>query len=179
MNTKKKLKKKIILSSKAAGGKDFFRSFLIGKGYKPSISQTTRSPRDGEVDGKDYHFIEDKEFMEMVAGDQFHEHILFQGKGYGTTEHSFNNDDVFIFTPGGISQLTREERSKFIVIYFDMPLEVRVNRMEGRVHADKITKRLAKDDSEFFGFSDYDIRIKNPYFKPEPLLKIILRYDEL
>ena len=61
MIPKKKLKKKIILSSKAAGGKDFFRTFLIAKGLKPSISYTTRDIRKGEVEGVDYHYIEEKE----------------------------------------------------------------------------------------------------------------------
>jgi len=178
---KKKLKKKIILSSKAAGGKDFFRNFLKGEGFKPSISLTTREPRGNEVDGVDYRFVDDTEFMEMVAGDQFREHIIFQGKGYGTTQHSLDNDDVFIFTPGGINslKLTAKERKEFIIIYFDMPLDIRINRMEGRINADKIADRLETDDKEFYGFRDFDIRVTNPYFDPEKLLKTIIDYSEI
>jgi len=176
---KEKLNKKIILSSKAAGGKDFFRTFLIGKGLKPSISQTTRDPRGNEVDGVDYHFIEEKEYLEMVACDMFHEHVIFKGNGYGTTEQSFKEDDVFIFTPGGIDQLPLKERKDFIVVYFDIPLDIRVNRMAERINAGEIQERLEKDDEAFFKFRDYDIKVKNPYFKPDSLLKAIINLSNV
>jgi len=177
----KRIKKKIILSSKAAGGKNFFRSFLKGKGYKPSISLTTREPRGKEVDGVDYHFVTETDFMEQVALDQFREHVLFSGKGYGTTHHSFDNDEVFIFTPKGINSLnlTAKEREGIIIVYFDMPLDVRIKRMEERVNAGDIKKRLQDDDEEFYGFREFDIRITNAYFDPEKLHKAILNYSEI
>ena len=46
-----KLNKRIILVGKAGAGKDYFKDFLIEKDYKPSVSYTTRSKRDGEVEG--------------------------------------------------------------------------------------------------------------------------------
>ena len=45
-----KLDKRIILVGKAASGKDYFKDFLIERGFIPSVSHTTRPMRDGEID---------------------------------------------------------------------------------------------------------------------------------
>jgi guanylate kinase len=50
-----------------------------------SISYTTRSPRDGEVDGVDYHFVDEAAFERMAARGEFLEHAGVHGKRYGTS----------------------------------------------------------------------------------------------
>jgi len=50
-----------------------------------SISYTTRKPRAGEVDGRDYHFIEQTKFHEMAAAGDFLESALVHGNYYGTS----------------------------------------------------------------------------------------------
>ncbi|MFL6137801.1 MAG: guanylate kinase [Frankiaceae bacterium] len=49
-----------------------------------SVSVTTRRPRPGEVDGVDYHFVDDAEFDRLVASGTLLEHALFAGHRYGT-----------------------------------------------------------------------------------------------
>lgn len=49
-----------------------------------SISATTRAPRCGEVDGVDYHFLDDDQFAEHVAAGDFVEHAEYSGNRYGT-----------------------------------------------------------------------------------------------
>lgn len=49
-----------------------------------SVSATTRSPRPGEVDGREYHFVSDAEFDAMLADGQFLEWARFTGHRYGT-----------------------------------------------------------------------------------------------
>lgn len=49
-----------------------------------SISATTRSPREGEVDGVEYHFLERHEFDRRVAAGRFLEHATYSGNRYGT-----------------------------------------------------------------------------------------------
>jgi guanylate kinase len=53
-------------------------------GLQFSISCTTRSPRGGEVDGKEYHFLSKDEFAAKVADNQFIEHATVHGNSYGT-----------------------------------------------------------------------------------------------
>jgi guanylate kinase len=49
-----------------------------------SVSATTRSPRPGEVDGVDYHFLGDDEFERLVGDGAFVEHARYSGRRYGT-----------------------------------------------------------------------------------------------
>lgn len=49
-----------------------------------SVSCTTRAPRDGEVDGRDYHFVTHERFKELIAQDAFLEWVAYAGEFYGT-----------------------------------------------------------------------------------------------
>ena len=59
-----------------------FEEFADGIAY--SVSATTRGPREGEVDGKDYFFISRQEFERRVKNNEFLEHAEFAGNCYGT-----------------------------------------------------------------------------------------------
>ena len=52
--------------------------------YRLSVSATTRPPRPGEVDGRDYHFLTEQEFERRLAAADFLEHALYAGNHYGT-----------------------------------------------------------------------------------------------
>jgi guanylate kinase len=52
--------------------------------YGLSVSATTRPPRPGEVDGRDYHFLSQQEFERRLAAGDFLEHALYAGNHYGT-----------------------------------------------------------------------------------------------
>ena len=49
-----------------------------------SVSATTRGPRQGEIDGVHYHFIDDDAFLKMIDRDQLLEHAGYAGNFYGT-----------------------------------------------------------------------------------------------
>ena len=49
-----------------------------------SVSVTTRAPRPGEVDGVQYHFVDQAEYERMVAAGELLEHAVYAGNGYGT-----------------------------------------------------------------------------------------------
>ena len=53
-------------------------------GAELSVSATTRAPRDGEVNGRDYHFLADTEFEQRVSRGEFVEHAEYAGNRYGT-----------------------------------------------------------------------------------------------
>lgn len=53
-------------------------------GLELSVSATTRPPRDGEVDGRDYHFLDRDEFDRRAQGGEFLEHATYSGHRYGT-----------------------------------------------------------------------------------------------
>ena len=75
----------IVMSGPGGVGKSTI-SKELGKNsnFWISISATTRTPREGEVEGKDYYFISDAKFDEMISKDQFLEWAEFAGNRYGT-----------------------------------------------------------------------------------------------
>ena len=76
----------IILSGFSGAGKGTLLKKLLTDydDYAFSVSMTTRSPRPGEVDGKDYYFVTRERFMEMVEHGDLLEHAEFVGNCYGT-----------------------------------------------------------------------------------------------
>ena len=72
-----KNKSRIILCGKAASGKDHLRKILEGRGFNYGVSYTTRLPREGEIDGKDYFFLEESEFEELIESNFFYEYVSF------------------------------------------------------------------------------------------------------
>ena len=66
-----------------------------------SVSCTTRAPRAGEIEGDDYHFISEKDFLARIAAGDFLEHASVHGRHYGTTREPLisnlkNGVDVLI-----------------------------------------------------------------------------------
>ncbi|MDQ3219654.1 MAG: guanylate kinase [Acidobacteriota bacterium] len=78
----------IILTSPSGGGKGTLILQLmannIGIGY--SVSYTTRKMRDGEIDGRDYFFVDDDDFNARIANNEFLEYAEVHGNYYGTSK---------------------------------------------------------------------------------------------
>lgn len=95
-----------ILSAPSGTGKTtLIRGMMEGAlsgfgGIAFSVSHTTRKPRGGEVDGRDYHFVDHATFQRMIAGDRFLEWAEVHNHYYGTS-----NDEVFPRLEQGIDVL--------------------------------------------------------------------------
>ncbi len=64
----------LILIGKCAAGKDTIAAELLKRGFKPLISHTSRPMREGEVDGREYHFVSSKEFEDLIENDRMLEY---------------------------------------------------------------------------------------------------------
>jgi guanylate kinase len=174
------LKTRVILVGKAAAGKDHARKICeqwLGMPYQ--VSYTTRPPRDGEQDGKDYNFISmDTAIHEYINKDKFFEHVVFNGWIYGTTKEQFyTKGSVFIMTPTGLSHLSETDRAESLVIYFDIEEEKRKERMYERAgNADSVERRLVADREDFKDFSNYDVKVSNPNFYITDIAEIIRKH---
>ena len=75
-----------VIAGPSGVGKSTLEKMLFNEteGLNYSVSATTRSPRKGEVDGKDYFFVSRKRFEEMIQNDEFIEYAEFFGNFYGT-----------------------------------------------------------------------------------------------
>ncbi len=157
---------KVILIGKAAAGKDHMRKVLEGRGFNYGTSYTTRPPREGEIDGQDYYFIDEATFLDWADKNKWYEYVQFNGWYYGSSVEQFKKTcNLFVMTPKGVSAINPIERKKCTIIYLDIPLEIRRKRLEERGDVnDKIERRLAADEKDFEGFTDFDIVVNNPNF---------------
>lgn len=166
-------KKNIILVGKAASGKDYFKDYLIKRGFKTSTSHTTRPMRDGETNGKTYHFTSKFIFKVKAFFGYFFEYKEFNGWLYGTSKKEMKKGEVFIFTPGGVKDLPQEFLDNSIVVFFDIRENIRKIRLEKRSDSDQVWRRLLADEKDFKNFHQWNKRIVKPFFSCESLLNEI------
>lgn len=157
---------KTILIGKSAAGKDHMRKVLEGRGFTYGTSYTTRPPREGEIDGQDYYFISEKDFKIFADNNFWYEYVEFNGWYYGTSHEQFRNTcNLFVMTPKGVAAINTIDRKHCTIIYLDIPLKVRKDRLKLRGDlSDKIERRIEADEKDFKDFTDYDIVINNSNF---------------
>lgn len=157
--------KRIIIIGKAASGKDHLRKRFESRGFKYAVSYTTRPPREGEINGKDYIFISEDEAKVLIESNFFYEYVIFNGWVYGTSVSQFHTDDLFIMTPAGISHIKPEDRLSSFIIYTDIDIETRKQRLVKRdMPGDTLSRRIEADELDFINFNDYDLKVTNPDF---------------
>lgn len=82
---KKTLGKLVVVSGPSGAGKGtLLKEILKNNSFIYSVSATTRKPREGEIDGKNYFFITKKEFENKIKASGFVEHAKYNGNYYGT-----------------------------------------------------------------------------------------------
>lgn len=156
---------KIVIVGKSASGKDHLKNRLKNRGFKASVSHTTRPPREGEVNGVDYHFIDVDTFKKMADVGEFVEYAEFNGWFYGQTIEDFDQAEVMIKSKDGLSILPSNYRKQCIVIYLDIDHKIRAERLNERNDTnDRVDRRLLADDEQFKDFLDFEIRTTNPNF---------------
>jgi guanylate kinase len=157
--------KRTILVGKAASGKDYLRKRFESRGFKYAVTYTTRPPREGEVNGKDYFFISEDESKRLIESGFFYEYVIFNGWVYGTSVSQFYASDLFIMTPAGISKIKPEDRLNSFIIYVDIDIQTRYDRLLNRdMPGDSVQRRIEADELDFSIFYDYDLRITNSNF---------------
>lgn len=156
---------KLILVGKAAAGKDYFRLRLEDKGFISGISHTTRTPRKTETDGVDYHYIEEKEFIELIDSGEMLEHMVFNGTYYGLTRDEFERGDVLIMSPEGLDLLPEDIKKRCLIIYLDIAPTTRLVRLVLRDDKnDTLERRFKADEKQFEDFKEFDLRVTNSEF---------------
>ena len=157
--------KRIIIVGKGGSGKDHMRKKLEEAGFRYCISHTTRPPRDGEINGKDYYFISpDAAADEYINNDKFYEYVIFNEWIYGTSKDEFYTSNLFIMTPSGLANMKQEDRIESCVVYLDIEESIRKIRLLSRNDADTVDRRLGADTQDFIEFKGYDFLVSDPFF---------------
>jgi guanylate kinase len=156
---------KLVLVGKAAAGKDHLRKRLIERGFKFGVSCTTRPPRVGEQNGKDYFFLSEDQFLGLINSGDMIEYQQFNGWFYGLTREEFENSDVIILNREAVDMLPEEIRLKCMVMFLDIDKDTRLERMKERNDtADSLERRINADEQQYVGFENFDVRVTNPDF---------------
>jgi guanylate kinase len=161
----------LVLSSPSGAGKTTLSRLLLERdaAIELSVSVTTRRPRLGEIDGKDYHFIDDDRFDEMVARRELLEWASVFGNRYGTPRApverllAAGRDVLFDIDWQGTQQL-REQETDLVSVFVLPPsigdLELRL-RARAQDPDDVIRARMAKAVDEMSHWAEYDYVIIN------------------
>ena len=167
----KNTKKLIIITGPSGVGKGTVVKAILKKDINIwlSISATTRQPRNGEEDGKDYYFLTTKKFKEMINNEMFLEWAEFAGNYYGTPINKINekikhgNKVILEIEVEGACQV-REKFPETIAIFLLPPnkqeLEKRI-RNRGTDNEESILQRLERADFEMSSSKDFDYVLKN------------------
>ena len=134
-----------------------------------STSVTTRSPRPGEVDGKDYFFIDPQRFQEMVDRDELLEHAQYVAHSYGTprafVEQKLNEgfNVILDIEVQGARQVREKMKDAVLVFIVPPSLEELRRRLvnRGTDAADVIEARLQRASEELKEADLYDYLIIN------------------
>ncbi len=158
-----------ILSAPSGAGKTSLVSALLesNKHIALSISYTTRAPRPGEIDGKDYHFVSREKFLEMAKHGDFIESAEVYGNLYGTSQSWIEKElvsgrDILLEIDWQGAEQVRRLMPHVISIFILPPsLSALETRLKGRAQdsAEVIARRLqaAREDISHVAEFDYVI----------------------
>ncbi|MEZ4446540.1 MAG: guanylate kinase [Polyangiaceae bacterium] len=159
----------LMVSSPSGAGKTTLCSKLLSDfpGLHFSVSHTTRKPRPGEKDGREYHFVDEASFEKLIAEDRFVEWARVHGHSYGTSEaeiaHAEKNGDGIVFDIDfqGARQIRARHPEAVGVFILPPDLAELERRLRGRGTEDEATtqRRLqnAKREIAHYGLFDYVI----------------------
>jgi len=169
---KKKTGMMFVLSSPSGAGKTTLTKKIAehNTNFTISISHTTRKPRPNEINGKDYHFVNENEFNALLKKNSFFEHANIFDNNYGTLKKtvleplSLGKDVLFDIDWQGTQQLKKIKNLSLITIFILPPnIQVLKERLLNR-HAGQeklIEKRMNKFNEELSHWSEYNYVVIN------------------
>jgi guanylate kinase len=162
----------LVLSSPSGAGKTTIAHRLVerDRSLSLSVSVTTRPPRPGETDGKDYTFIDQARYDAMVAAGELLEHASVFDHSYGTPRRPIEaalaqgRDIVTDIDWQGTQQLSENAPNDLVKVFVLPPspdaLEARL-RARAQDSAEVVAARMAKSAAEMSHWPEYDYVIVN------------------
>jgi len=162
----------IVLSSPSGAGKTTLTRQLLSenKNMTMSVSATTRRARSGEVEGRDYYFVDKTQFSSMMDEGEFLEHAKvfdnYYGAPRGPVEEALEQgkDVIFDIDWQGAQQLTQAAQDDLVKIFILPPgMQELEKRLRSRAQDTDavIAKRMSKSEAEISHWAEYDYVIVN------------------
>jgi guanylate kinase len=162
----------LVLSSPSGAGKTSIARQLLAEdaNLTLSVSATTRPPRPNEVDGRDYHFVGQARFDEMVASNDFLEYATVFGNSYGTpkadvmTVLEAGGDVLFDIDWQGTQQVANAAGDDLVSVFILPPSRAALQaRLESRAEDsdEVVAARMAKASDEISHYPEYGYIVVN------------------
>lgn len=153
--------KLIAICGKSAAGKDtFLREMAKLENLHEVVSCTTRPPREGEINGINYHFLTTAEFVKKIDNKEMLEASIFRDWYYGTSYDGLdkNKINVGVFNPDGIRYMMNIDNLDLYVVLVIASDKIRLLRSLNREEnpdVDEIVRRYTTDKNDFESFSQF------------------------
>ena len=162
----------VILSSPSGAGKTTLVNLLSkSENFEISISHTTRQPRPGEIQNKDYFFVNDNEFKRLINNQEFLEYAKVFKNFYGTTRtpiiDSLNKGRNVLFDIDwqGADQIKNKKLDYKLITFFILPpsKEVLLKRLSNRHIKEKliVKERMEQFERDVLHWINYDYVVVN------------------
>ena len=162
----------VVLSSPSGAGKSTLTRALLAenKDMAMSVSATTRNPRPGEVEGKDYYFMEPVDFNLLVNKDELLEHAKVFGNYYGTPSGPVRDalaggqDILFDIDWQGTQQLAQKAGDDLVSVFVLPPsTKALERRLKSRAQDsdEVVAQRMSKASEEISHWAEYDYVVVN------------------
>ncbi len=165
----------IILTGPSASGKTDIAKMLISLfNYQKFVTTTTRQKRVGEIDGKDYYFINKEDFLNKIKEDAFIEYTIYNNNYYGSFKKEKADNKILIVEPNGLKAFQKLNDPHMISFFIDSDEKERYQRMLKRGdEISDINRRINNDRVLFYKDIKTDFIIKNKDKTLEELAKNI------
>lgn len=139
----------VVLAAPSGAGKTTLAQMLVERHADVvfSISATTRAPRPGEQDGRDYHFVDDDTFGRMIERNELAEWAVVHGRRYGTPRREITsaleqgNTVLLDIDVQGARQVRRMFAEALMIFVLPPSAEELVRRLSGRASEDPMERR--------------------------------------
>ena len=119
------------------------------------MSYTTRQPREGEVDGVDYHYVSVEQFKSLKEQGFFAESAVYNNWYYGIAKEDCTDDKVAVLTPHGLRQVSKIDGINITSFYINVPRRDRLIRILQRGDdIEESYRRNVSDVGQFDGIED-------------------------
>jgi len=162
----------IILSSPSGAGKTTLVKLLSeSRNFCTSISHTTRKPRTNEEDGKDYYFVNNDQFQNLIKKKEFLEYANVFSHLYGTTKTPViknlknNKNVIFDIDWQGTEQIKKKNLEYKLLTFFVLPPSKKVlfDRLSNRHMKDQliVDERMKEFNKDILHWKNYDYVVIN------------------
>ena len=146
----------IVLVGESASGKSSIEKCLVNDyEYNKIVTYTTRRPRNGEIDGVDYHFIDKSQFRRLKEQGFFAETAVYNDWYYGIAKKDCVDNAVVVLTPHGLRQVKKLKDINVTSFYIEVSRRDRLIKILQRGdNIEEAYRRSLSDVGQFDGIED-------------------------